>query len=422
VSLLYFGHPDELSSVLLGGLHVLEFRPASEAFSGLFLLENRFGKETYRKLSLNYSPDEKDDWLIYRYLSEEEMRLIAGDRGARRVYILLQNYVTLEYFSGLNIEDRGSCYFLAGNADSHLKKYNYVSARLKTKNLFVVKSFKPKRKEADEKTAGSALPYFMVLLLKLLLNPVDELGRQSNLLMHSNRRVLSRFLELVQFLHYVVKMSAVFVYTALGIRLFWKAVKVNYFIRHVLLMSLYKTWGVLVDTANFLIRVKDGLVGTVYYKFLHRWIHSIWLRLLSPAVFGMFFVFGKLWETVLSPLYFASFHKLYHRFKLLMAAVLNVLRAVYYSTVHRFYFQSLVVLRYRVWPWAKYHIFIKTHHFFVFKVRHFFLMVLYKSYGLVFDLVMLTARITKLYLMYPFFKVFWFTRFQFNKRIKKYFA
>jgi hypothetical protein len=453
VTLLYYGQAESLGYPLLSELNILEVRPANDDNQGFYILENKFGKEVLRKVSIGCS-EEKCDWLLYRYLSDEETEKLKNDQQGRRIYFLVQNFIPLEYFSGLTLSAASTGYFLAGGAQSMLKSYSYVSPRVKTKNVLLVKSQKQKKKEAVEKSSGIFLPHFLVLFLKLLLNPIDELGRQSNLLMHSNRRILSRSLELVQFLHFAVKMTAVILYNVLGIKLFWRAMKIKWLLRHLFLMTFYRLWGVAVDLWNLLIRLKDKVVGTVYYKFVHQILHYLWLKVFSPLVFGALSVLGvvwakilsplyystihralhfswvilaavtgKLWQYVLSPLYFNTFHRLYHAGAFVAGKIWQyVLSPLYYGTVHKLYHHSLVIILYRVWPWIKYHIFIKLHHLLVYKIKHFFLMALYKFYGLLFDAGTFSYRVTKLYLMYPVFKIFWFTRFQYNKRIKKFFV
>jgi hypothetical protein len=48
-------------------------------------------------------------------------------------------------------------------------------------------------------------------------------------------------------------------------------------------------------------------------------------------------------------------------------------------------------------------------------------MAAFKVYGLAYDTAMLSYRFVKLVLLYPLRKVYWFTSFQYDKRIKKYF-
>jgi hypothetical protein len=54
-------------------------------------------------------------------------------------------------------------------------------------------------------------------------------------------------------------------------------------------------------------------------------------------------------------------------------------------------------------------------------IRHRFYMTVFKVYGLFYDLAMMSHRFVKLVILYPFRKAYWFTSFQYDKRLKKYF-
>lgn len=563
VSLLYFGQPEELNSPLLLNLNILEFREKTPEYKGLYLLENKFGKEVFLSLSVKFE-DRNSEWLVYRYMSDLEIELLKHSNGSRRIYVLLQNYMNLEYFLKHTDPEDTSYYFIVGRTES-VKSITHIADRLKTKNILVAKKVEKPKSEKKPQEAGSPVPEFIAAFLKLLLNPIDELNRLSSNLMHSNLRVLYRLAELLRFIHFVISMSFVMIFKVLWVQMFWRTVntigflkvytiKIKYWVRHLFLMSFYKVWGVLVDIGNFLIRVKDLFVLTVYYRTLHyvfhnnirpfyfksvhSLMHEIWLRVFSPlyykviralfiqvlnvikafyykvlrtlffkilgvlqviyykAILKLYYaavklfyyegilklyyetakLSGYIWENALSPVYFATIHKIIHKaliplaswiyfkifhrvyheiYKVLNRLYHSVLKAsiswlyyksihslyhrvlkpfftfiwfevilgqVFYNFLHRIYYKAVVIAYYQMWPWVKFNILIKAHHLFVFKIRHYFLIAMFKSYGLLYDLVMFVARITKLYLMYPFFKIYWFISFQYNKRIKKFFA
>lgn len=569
VSLLFFGQPEKLSSALLLNLNVIEFREETSEYSGLFILENKFGKEVLRKLSLTFD-DDGGDWLVYRYLSSDEQLRLKNIIAGRRVYVLLQNYMTLEYFKS-HVPVDGSSYFYIVGQNDVLKPMAAVAGQFSERNVLFVKNVKKKSKTfTGEKSFN--VPDLLASAIKLLLNPVDEFNILSKRLMHSNQRIAYRFVELLNFVHFIVYMTFFILSKNLGIQLFWNSIKMigfvrvgviksKFFIRHLVLMEFYKSWGLVVDGVNFLIRLKDKVVLNVYYriihsffyKVIHRALHRIWLSILSPLYFNkirpaiiniyswaekwiyykgvhrllflLLRISGFFWEKIISPVYFATLHRIvhavlkptcnfmyyrviqgfyykvvqpfyykviqgfyykvirpiydsfvpwlyykvihrafhrvvkplvsaifYHSFHILFHRVLKpfytfvwykmIVSVGYYKIVHRFYhrvllrlfnflyynffqkayYRVMVLLVYRIWPWVKFNVFIRLHHLLIFKVRHYFLMSLYKTYGLSYDLVMLIARVTKLYLLYPFFKIYWFTSFQYNKRIKKFFA
>jgi hypothetical protein len=506
-----------LNSALLLNLNIIDFRKETSDLKGLYILENKFGKEVTRKISLNFE-DDGGDWLVYRYLSAEESAKLKRENGDRRIYILLQNYMTIEYFrshASSNID--ASCFYIVGQGEG-LKTMAAVAERMSTKNVLFVKTIRKKAIESTEKQASTAIPDFMATLIKLLLNPVDEFSHISRKLMNSNQRVLYRLFEMCNFIHFVVFMAGTIFFRVVLVQIFWRSVstigvvrvagiRLRFFIRHLILMEFYKAWGVLVDTSNWsereyykvygvvvdtrywIERVKDKIVLNVYYRAIHKFyynmvhssVHTLWLTIMSPAYYKVlrpFFIymslklekwvyykgvqkfyyvtywaFGYAWEKFLSPLYFATLHRFVHSvlrpvFSFIYYRVLQwlfyqtfhsvyhnvivpafsylwyelLVTKIYYKIIHRGANYTLVTLVYRVWPWVKLHFFIRIQNFLIFKIRHYFLMAIFKSYGLLYDLVMFTARVTKLYLLYPFFKVYWFTSFQYNKRIKKFFA
>lgn len=563
ISLLFYGQPEKLNSALLLNLNIIEFRNETLDRSGLYVLENKFGKEVERKLSLEFNTDDSD-WLVYRYLSDEDLLRLRSNGTGRKVYVLLQNYMTMDYFKTHVPADSSSLQYIVGQNEL-VKSMTSVAGQISDKNVMFVRNVKASSKP-DSFETNRKIPDFLAILLKLILNPVDELNIISKNLMHSNRRVLYRLIELLNFIHVIL-------YRGIGLQLFWKSIatfgffkvasiKTKFFLRHLLLMEFYKAWGFTVDGFNFLIRVKDKFILTVYYRTIHRFfynfihrffyrvlhraIHNFWLSVISPLYFKVLrpaflgaygfaekwiyyngvhkFAFlcfkfaGYIWQRFLSPLYFATVHRFFYGVlvKVLYYGVIHrmihkilkpflnfiyygivhsavhsvlkpvvsfiyydVLQAVFYSVFHRGYHQIIkpavsfvfyrglhliyhqgikpafsyvwfdfivakvfygvilkgyydvilrgyyslkVALLYRLWPWVKFNFFIRTHHFFVFKIRHYFLMAVFKSYGLGYDIVMLALRVTKLYLLYPVFKIYWFTSFQYKKRIKKYFA
>ncbi len=52
-------------------------------------------------------------------------------------------------------------------------------------------------------------------------------------------------------------------------------------------------------------------------------------------------------------------------------------------------------------------------------VRHAILMSIFKSYGFILDVIYFIRRFVLSYLLYPFFKIYWFSQFQYQQRILK---
>ena len=55
----------------------------------------------------------------------------------------------------------------------------------------------------------------------------------------------------------------------------------------------------------------------------------------------------------------------------------------------------------------------------IFLIRHIMLMAIFKTYGMLVDFLFFIHRFCTLILPYPLFKIYWFCRFQYNKRLKK---
>jgi hypothetical protein len=132
---------------------------------------------------------------------------------------------------------------------------------------------------------------------------------------------------------------------------------------------------------------------------LHGLIHKVLKRIYTAVVYNF-----------IQPLYYKVF-----------------VNFIFYGVLHSFYHNVLV----KIFTFLKYKLVFKIFYgFFVpiysyllnvlrYKIRHWTLFSFYNFYGLLFNFCTFSYRIFKLYLMYPFFKLYWFTKFQFNKRIKK---
>ncbi len=634
ISLLFYGWSSEVASPLLQKLNVLEVRAPTDDLNGYYVLENRFGKELLRKVNLDLDESSSDDWLIYKYLTEQDIESLKSVKGQRRIFVLLQNFINLDDIINLKLGEHSFVHFIVGRAEDHFRTPHFVTTELKTKNIFHIKKIKRNEAQKTKEANFSQVPWILLFFLKLLLNPVDELGRVSRALKYSNLRILSRFVEFLQFVHFVIKMFVVHVLKYSGIKLFWgfihlggvsrvSSIKLKYFIKHVFLMTIYKAWGLLVDTGQFLVRFKDWVVMTTYYKSLHFIYHKklkpaltwLWTKVLVPVFYGWIhyfyhnhvkkaltyiwvnvlvgtfyflldvlyykgihlfyhkyvkFAMTWLWTKILIPVfydrihyfyhnyvkraltyiwvnvlvgtfyflldvlyykgihlfyhkiikefatfiwmqlvvrfyhqilkklativwvkflvpiffgtvnifYYNGFHRLYHQvfkraltfawltlvlplfygfifrlynqlriilgsvwgylivplyYQIIMKVVVAVhlalkqlfyfiLQKLFYDGLLKFYYRVLKnYLYYRFFGWLKGVLFMQVKMFFMYTLRHFFLMTAYKTYGFSYDFVMLLRRITKLYLLYPVFKIFWFSKFQYNKRIKKYF-
>jgi hypothetical protein len=171
-------------------------------------------------------------------------------------------------------------------------------------------------------------------------------------------------------------------------------------------------------------------VHVFYHNFIKKIAVYIWVNLLSKLIFDFFvaFVFHKLimsiYNTILAAVRFAYY-------KLILQVYYFLKQQIYYQLVLKVYHKIIKPL----YTTIKYDVILKlyysvlypgyhrlasaTKNFLRYSLRHGILMTYFKIYGFLYDCATFTYRIFKLYLLYPVFKIYWFTKFQYNKRIKK---
>ncbi|MBY0553523.1 hypothetical protein K2P97_03270 [bacterium] len=365
VSLIYYGKNEDVSSHLLNILKVLKVMPAVSGFSGFYITEKKFGFESQRKISLDLKNTGSQDFLIYKYLTAEELALLKTHDAESKYYVLLHKYIDSSYFKDSLQISTDQLFFLADfTRYSDIQSYHHVRKQWPKQNIIKINSHSNDVEKYVQSSSTLHLPVLLLYLLKILVNPVNEFKRYSILLKYSNLRLLSRAIELVLFLDFlfkiiVIKTLKILWYQGVFISGIIKiiVIKFGFLIRHILLMCGFKSFGLFVDTFNFLVRGKDFLVNLLVYQIWH-------------------FLFYKVG------------HIIYYRF-------------IYYVAIDLVYLNSINIY---------------------YVTRHAVLMTAYKSYGLLYDITMYTHRITKLYLLYPLRKAYWFSNFQYNKRIKKYFV
>ncbi|MEQ1723914.1 MAG: hypothetical protein ABL930_12120, partial [Pseudobdellovibrio sp.] len=111
---------------------------------------------------------------------------------------------------------------------------------------------------------------------------------------------------------------------------------------------------------------------------------------------------------------FGFFVDSFNFFVRLKNAVVNLF---IYTLWHFIFYQVGHYIFYRV----GYFIFYRVGYYIFYNVRHAVYMTAFKTYGLVVDVSLASYKFFKLVLLYPLRKAYWFTSFQYNKRIKKYF-
>lgn len=489
VELVFYGQKSELSSSVLQKMGVVHYRPATEVLKGLFAVEKRYGSEIRKPLTADILGDHSEaDWIIYRYLSPEEEKAVRENQLNKKIYVVLHNYYSFHrLYESLLKENINQYSLIVDRFNNEIKNIHDVNAVIKTKNYFNI--VKPKvvvEKSEDKKSFDFSIWVMLVAFAKILLNPINELNRYSILMKYSQARVLIRFLELLSFVVFIVRWIWIKLfygaYRALGLSKV-VSIKAGFLTRHIVLMSIFKVYGFVVDTLAFLYRVfRLGFLTPIYYwlgGFLWKyfvgtvlWIYRIFkLYIFTPIYYGLGglllkevgvpvynFIRFKVWHVVFmagAKIYGLLFDMtvfLYRIIKLYLIVpvfidftgflwricgeIYRVLGELYriagvpVLNFFRFNVRHVLVIvsaktygfLYDLVMWSDRCIRLPVQNFMKFTVRHFCLMAAYKTYGLVVDAVLFFHRIIKLHLMYPFFKTYWFLSFQYKKRIKKYFA
>ena len=478
VELVFYGHQGELESSVLQKMGVVHYRPASGGLKGLFAVEKRYGSEVQKPLTPDILGDHSDaDWIIYRYLSADEEKAVRENKLNKRIYVILHNYYSFNrLYESLLKENINQYSLVVDRFNTEIKNIHDVNSVIKTKNYFNI--IKPKivlEKKADKTSFDFSIWIMLVALGKILLNPINELNRYSILVKYSQARVLIRFVELFSFFVFLVRW--------VGIKLFYEtyrglgisrvvSIKAGFLTRHLALISAFKLYGVVVDAVLYLCRIFKLYIWTPLYFGLGGWLvkklgvpifnfikfnvrHVV--IMVTVKVYGVLFDVGvflyRIFKLYLwTPLYFGlggwlvkklgvpifNFIKFNVRHLVIMVTAkilavpgwLNRILIVPGVNFFKFNVRHVFVMAsakaygfvYDVVMWSDRWVRLPVANFFKFTVRHFFLMVAYKTYGFAVDLILLLHRIGKLYLMFPFYKIYWFATFQYKKRIKKYFV
>ena len=365
ISLIYYGDLAQIQQHLLYLLNILKVRSATQDRSGFYAIESRHGYESAKRLTLDPGNTEAEAVLIYRYLSDEELSQIQTGRSNVKYYVLPHKLFDLEYIGRVLEKILMQTWIITDYSNSSkVQNYSVVKKAFNTKNMLRINTPSAQAGANAKTEKAIPLPVLVLFLMKILINPINEINRYYVLIKYSNLRLLSRFIELLLFLDFIVK-AVVFktlVHTYYQFKFLSGVLKVllikfGFFIRHILLMMGFRSFGFFIDSYYLIVRSFNRLIYYFYYRFT-------------------FFIYYK----VLYSLYFDI--------------VKPVLHTIYY----------------------------RLGYFLFYRLKHFCLMTAFKTYGILFDCSMFLFRFTKLIIMYPVFKIIWFSTFQYEKRVKKYFS
>ncbi|MBC7465878.1 MAG: hypothetical protein H7256_07785 [Bdellovibrio sp.] len=244
--------------------------------------------------------------------------------------------------------------------------------------IFVNPYLKPKTTSLVESKSGMAINIFFIMrLFKIVLAPGYFFKRQIEILQVSNFVWFLRFHELFQFIYFIAAVS-VFKMYGFGVDIFYLVrvgfIRALFGIRHLILMTGFKSFGIFVD--GYQIARSAFNLGIDAYNFTSSHIKIFFIR-------SLFFI----------------------RHLLLMT-----MYKTYGFCVDIFYFAKASGIQlFNLFRHLIYH----TSTF----IRHCLIMAAIRTFYFVKDTVILLW--IHRYLMYPFYKSYWFTSFQYRKRIKK---
>ncbi len=424
ISLIFYGDRREVEHHLLVQLNLLKVLPSIENRSGFYINESRFGRDSLKKISLDIESGDAETILIYRYLSEKELSTLKNAVSGKKYYILPHKMFDLIYIKSKIMNLLPQAYVVTDLSEgSSLRSGRLVKSRLAPKNIVNMKSVGANHKSGDGQKSGARLPVLLLFLFKIFINPISELRRLSILIKYSNLRWISRILELVFAIEFVVNAVVIKHAKLLLIHTYYKSnylrgvlkvvvIRAGFAFRHLILMSGFKSYGFFVDKYYQVIKPTQKFViyrvaYFLYYRVLYFLFFNVFYFLYSQIRLALILFYYR----VLYFLFFNVFYFLYSQIRL--ALILFYYRVLYflYNRIR----MGLILFYYRV----LYFLFYTIFNFFRFQVRHFILISAFKIYGWMYDSALFLYRVTKLWLLYPVFKIYWFLAFQYKKRIKK---
>lgn len=284
LKLIYFGDLSNISSNLLYLLGLVQIERKTENYSGLYLKHNTEPNVLLKKVKSDISSIIASDEiiLIYRYLTEDELKEISSIKQNGRVFVIAHDMLDISFLTQQLREkiclvsiDSKSSFFQNKELDNGF----YEIFTLETKNT----------KFEMKYTANSALPYFLLEFLVLILNPYDELR---SILANSNIKILNRLNDLISFFIYLIK---VIIYQ-----------KIIYFI-------YYK------------------IIHFVYYEI----IHFVYYELINKT---MYFIYYEVIYKIMQFLYYKIMYFIYYR----------VIYFVYYKFYRFFLYQAYRIITYPI--------------------------------------------------------------------------
>lgn len=190
--LCFFGAEDSLNSPVLQKSGVITFtQDDSLGYKGLQLCESKFGKDFYKKLTVDLNDvNEERAFLIYRYVPLEILKTI----NSNTIYILNTKLLAVNYIKQV-LEAFGDKCVLLSELQIHGELRNpqdFDLNRLAIKNILVSSIKKNTASSESSSEFGYNFPIAVYRFIKILLSPFQELKKYGIFLKFLNLKWLVR--------------------------------------------------------------------------------------------------------------------------------------------------------------------------------------------------------------------------------------
>lgn len=221
IKIVYFGDSNFTESCLLNHLSLVEYGVSDAGRFGLYLAltDNQLVK--YKRVIFEYkgTPNSEDVFLIYKELSKSEVDFIKKYKDHHQIYMLVHKMLDLELlkyeiFSDLTL-------ILADSEHKFLKDIRQIPVdynEYKKVYISVVNSL-----NAGYYASFKFIPYFLLNIFKVILNPFDEIRLITLTLIY---KLYNRTKELYMILYFVLT----------------EPIRIIFHLRKKIFFPLYKTY------------------------------------------------------------------------------------------------------------------------------------------------------------------------------------
>ncbi|MEQ1722846.1 MAG: hypothetical protein ABL930_06690, partial [Pseudobdellovibrio sp.] len=189
ISLIFYGELKDVGEHLLYILKVLTVKPENSDYSGFYINEKKFGFESHRKISLDLKKAAQD-YLIYRYLTPEELEIVNSSKTSANYHILLHKYLSIEYVkNNIQLDSAQISVMVDYSKSLNIQNYHYAKKYWPSQSITKINIQNSNIERDTKKSGGFQLPVLVLFIMKVLFNPVNELKHYALLLRYSNLRM-----------------------------------------------------------------------------------------------------------------------------------------------------------------------------------------------------------------------------------------